>query len=127
LGLTAASSDVSTWFNNDILGLMNFGAGLGLHMNLLDMAALGRDIQAHPGSFGITNTSLPCAGFDFAPIPGTSCSASAFSDVLHPSALVHSLFAQAALGALGVPEPGTLALFGLALLVLHVARRRRRV
>lgn len=123
LGLTAASSDASAWFNGYFPGLMGFGASLGLNMNLLDMAALSSDIRQHPSDYGITNTDWPCAGFAYS--QGVSCDQSSFSDVLHPSAYGHSLFARAALDVLGVPEPDTLALFGLALLALTVARRRR--
>lgn len=121
--LQAASSDASAWFNAGVPGLMDFGASLGLQMNLLDMAGLFNDILADPASFGITNTSLPCAGFEFS--AGASCDSSLFADVLHPSAYAGSLLARAALDVLGVPEPDTLVLFGLALLALAVAHRRR--
>ncbi|MEO7159857.1 MAG: SGNH/GDSL hydrolase family protein [Polaromonas sp.] len=121
--IQAASSDASAWFNAGVPGLMGFGASLGLHMNLLDIAGLFNDILANPASFGITNTSLPCAGFEFS--AGASCDTSLFADVLHPSAYAGSLLARAALDVLGVPEPDTLVLFGLALLALAVAHRRR--
>ncbi len=130
LGLQSASSDASYWFNSFIPGLMTFGSGLGLNMNLLDMAGLSSAIQLNPGNYGITNTSLPCAGFTYSDllvpfgVPVTSCDQSAFSDALHPSAYAHSLIADAALKVLGVPEPGSLALFGLAILALAIARRR---
>ncbi|MDO8250520.1 MAG: SGNH/GDSL hydrolase family protein [Rhodoferax sp.] len=121
--LQAASSDASDQFNALIqTSLMGFGASLGLHMNLLDIDGLFNDVLTHPGSFGITNTDLPCAGFEFS--AGASCNTSLFADVLHPSAFAHSLIARAALEVLGVPEPETLALFGLALLALALARRR---
>lgn len=123
LGLTAASADASAWFNGYVPGLMGFGTSLGLHMHLLDMAGLGQDIQQNPADFGITNTHWPCAGFTYS--QGAGCDQSAFSDVLHPSALVGSLFARAALEVLGVPEPGTLFLLGLALLTLTLVQRRR--
>lgn len=123
LGLQGASSDASVWFNTYVSGLMGFGTSLGLNMHMLDMAGLALDIQNNPGNYGITNTSAPCAGFAYS--TGVSCAQSAFSDVLHPSALVHSLFARAALDELGVPEPDMLALFGLAMLAMLVARRRR--
>lgn len=124
LSLQAASSDASVRFNTLIQSaLMSEGATLGLHMYLLDMAGLFDSILANPLSFGITNTSLPCDGFEFS--AGASCAASLFADVLHPSAYAHALIASAALAVLGVPEPDSLALVGLALLVLLVAHRRR--
>lgn len=122
LGLTAVSSDASNVFNSLIPGLMAFGSSLGLDMNLLDMAGLTNEVRLDPGAFGITNTSLPCLGFAFS--AGDSCSTSLFSDALHPSSFAHSLIARAALEVLGVPEPGSLALFGLAVLALVVVRRR---
>ena len=124
LNLKAASSDATDQFNalTQTL-LMSFGAGLGLHMNLLDMAALTDALFANPASFGISNTGLPCAGFAFS--AGDSCASSLFSDILHPSAIAHSLIARAALDVLGVPEPDSLALFGLALLALVLVARRR--
>lgn len=123
LNLQAASLDASNQFNALIqTSLMNYGTGLGLHMNLLDMDGLFMDALANPASFGFTNTSLPCAGFEYS--AGASCATSLFADVLHPSAYTHSLIAQAALELLGIPEPGTLALFALALFLV-MARRRR--
>jgi phospholipase/lecithinase/hemolysin len=122
LGLVAASSDASNAFNSLIPGLMAFGSGLGLNMNLLDMAGLTNEVRLDPAAFGVTNTSLPCLGFAFS--AGDSCSTSLFSDVLHPSSFAHSLIARAALDVLGVPEPGSLALFGLAVLALVAVRRR---
>jgi phospholipase/lecithinase/hemolysin len=124
LNLQAASTDAANQFNALIqTSLVSYGAGLGLHMNLLDMDGLFADVLANPASFGISNTSLPCAGFEYS--AGTSCAASLFTDILHPSGYAHSLLAQAALDVLGVPEPDALALVGLALLTLIVARRRR--
>lgn len=125
LNLQAESTDASNQFNALIqTALISYGAGLGLHMNLLDMAGLFDDVLAHPGSFGITNTNLPCAGFEYS--GGASCATSLFTDILHPSGYAHSLIAQAALDVLGVPEPDTLVLLGLAwlLLILTVPRGR---
>jgi outer membrane lipase/esterase len=125
LGLSTESRDASFWFNSLIPNLMNYGTSLGLDMNLLDMAALTADVRAHPGGYGITNTSWPCAGFVYSNFGGNaSCDQSSFSDVLHPSAYAHSLIARAALDVLGVPEPDSLALFGLAIVALAVARRK---
>ncbi|MHB1199742.1 MAG: SGNH/GDSL hydrolase family protein [Polaromonas sp.] len=122
LGLTSESSDASSWFNGLIPGLMTFGSSLGLNMNLLDMAGLLNEIRLDPGFYGITNTRWPCLGFAYS--AGDSCGTSLFSDVLHPSSYAHSLIASAALEVLGIPEPGSLALFGLAVLALAVVRRR---
>ena len=55
---------------------------------------------------------------------GTSCAQSAFSDILHPSAVVHALIGRQALLVFGIPEPGSVALLAVALLALVAARRK---
>lgn len=123
LGLTAASSDATADFNALVAGLVNLEAFFpGLDIDLLDMAGTSAKIRANPAAYGVTNTSFPCAGFFGT--NGSSCSESLFSDVLHPSALAHSFIAAAAESALGIPEPDSLALFGLAAVALVAARRR---
>ena len=123
VGLQAASTDATDRFNALIPLLMGAGSSFGLTMNLLDLASLTDSIQANPASFGITDISHPCAGFVFS--TGVSCAQSAFSDILHPSAYVHSLIGRQALLVFGIPEPDTLALFAFAFVALAVGRRRR--
>ncbi len=128
LGLTAASSDATNKFNaliGSLLGLENLFAGLDI--DLLDMAGLSA--KAHAGTTaGIFNPSLPCNGFFGADggsgTVGAGCDVSLFSDVLHPSATAHGLIAREALLIYGIPEPETLALFGLACAALAISRRR---
>lgn len=126
--LIAASSDATARFNALMPTLVGWGTHAGLNMSFLDLDGLNRGILANPASFGITSTDSPCAGFAN-PLTGTvgttNCANSLFSDVLHPSAYTHSLIASAALKVLGVPEPGSLALFGLGALALVVVRRRK--
>jgi hypothetical protein len=60
--------------------------------------------------------------------PGSSdinCSVSAFSDALHPSAASHALLGQLALST--VPEPGSIALVLLGIVMLVGFRRRTRI
>jgi outer membrane lipase/esterase len=124
LGLKAASTDVSNLFNALVPTLFALeGVFAGLNIELLDMAGVAANVLANPGDFGVTNTTLPCAGFEFS--AGASCATSLYSDALHPSALAHKLIGQAALAVYGIPLPGTLALMGLALVVLVGVQRRR--
>ena len=123
LGLTEASSSATAQFNaliGTLLGLENVFAGLDI--DLLDMAGVAAAARANPAAYGITNTLFPCAGFAFS--NGASCDTSLFSDALHPSAYAHSLIAREALLIYGIPEPESIALFGLAFAALVISRRR---
>jgi phospholipase/lecithinase/hemolysin len=124
LGLQTVSTDVTNRFNALVPTLFGLQATFtSLNIELLDMAGVAANVRANPGDFGVTNTSLPCAGFAFS--AGASCATSLFSDALHPSAFAHQLIGQAALAVYGVPLPGTLALMGLALFVMVGVQRRR--
>ena len=126
LGVQAASSDASARFNALILGLeVQAEALLGLDVDLLSLAGIGTAVRNDAlnnggGIYGITNVSLPCAGF--AGSAGTACSASAFSDALHPSSAIGGIFGAAAIAL--VPEPGSVALVLLAVVGLTLQRRR---
>lgn len=126
LGKTAESSNASLHFNNLIGGLQTFGQSLGMDVDVLDMNGALLAVRNSPGAFGITDIDHPCAGFAYS--TGVSCSASLFSDVLHPSSRAHQIIANAAFQALGVapvPEPETVVLMLAGLvMVVGVARRR---
>ncbi|MEN9539617.1 MAG: hypothetical protein RLZZ126_1852 [Pseudomonadota bacterium] len=123
-GLVTLSSAASAAFNARVAQILALeGVFAGLDVDLMDMAGALQPVVADPDSFGITNTTLPCAGFIGS--AGTACSESIFSDILHPSARMHELIAQEALEALGIPEPESLALVALALLAVVATTRRR--
>ncbi len=126
LGLVAPSSDASLQFNLQINGLLGWGTSQGLTMSFLDMAgvasAIRNDALNNAGAtYGILNVQTPCGSFQGS--IGISCSISAFSDALHPSARAHQLIGMAALAA--VPEPATWLLMATGAMALLAARRRR--
>ncbi len=122
-GKSAQSTDASNRFNALIAGLETAAeAAFGLDIDVLDLRGIGLAVLADAttnagGVYGITNASLPCF-LQGAP----SCSVSAFSDSLHPTARLHAIFGQAALNL--VPEPASAVLVLVALGGL-VAQRRR--
>jgi phospholipase/lecithinase/hemolysin len=127
LGLQAASHDASAQFNALIPLLLTTGVGLGLDVDFLDIASLMQSVIADAttnggATYGITNISSPCAGFAYS--NGASCDVSLFSDVLHPSARAHQIIGEAALAAVGVPEPATILLLAIGMCALVVRRRR---
>ncbi len=126
LGLVAPSSDASAQFNARFLDVYSFGQGLGLNMTYVDFAGFSAVIRYDAlynggASFGIVNVQTPCGSF--AGSIGISCSVSAFSDALHPTARVHQLFGEAALQL--VPEPASWLMMALGGTALLAVRRRR--
>ena len=101
-------------------------AELGGHgVTFFDVNSLFQAALADPLAFGFASglAAGPAAGCLF---PPNDCSpvdydGSFFWDELHPSTAAHRLIADAALDALGVPEPSALAVFGLGLLALRRA------
>lgn len=132
LGKTSESADASARFNSLIGGLEAYGDFLGMDVDVLDMSGVMKQVRENPSVFGMTNVTLPCAGFTgseaYGPGTATACSQSLFSDGLHPSNLAHQYLAQAAFTALGVtpvPEPETYALLLAGLAVVGAVKRRR--
>ena len=141
LGIVAASTDVTLKFNTllaadaaflDAQFLTSFGIDLDIRsMDLYGLTAgLYDDAVNHGGArYGITNVTAPCIApgpvshqYFFPDATDINCSVSGFSDPLHPSAAAHQLIGRLAL-ATAVPEPASLALTGLALVMLLGLRR----
>jgi phospholipase/lecithinase/hemolysin len=125
LNLVAPSSDASAQFNAQFPSILSHGAGLGLTMSFFDLAgfssAIRTDALTNGGAvYGITNVFTPCGTFQGS--VGASCSVSAFSDALHPSAIAHQLIGTAAVGV--VPEPASALLMALGVAGMLVLRRR---
>lgn len=145
LGNTLASTDVTLQFNADLMAdaagldaLFLATTGIDLDIRLMDFYSLNEsvfnDATLNGGAqYGITNVSTPCitpvapGAYYFPGATANNCNASAFSDALHPSAASHRLLGQLALDtALNtVPEPGSLALVLLALMVFAGLYRTR--
>ena len=108
----------TTQWNNALAAALQNLALPDADIDVLDLFGLGRD-PAILAQF--TNTTDPC-------FTGTTICANPASyfywDPFHPSSSAHALIADAAFVA--VPEPGTLALFGIGLLVLGLRRGRRK-
>jgi phospholipase/lecithinase/hemolysin len=145
LSLIAESTAATLAFNASLgaaLDLLDAGflASFGVDLDIveLDLFALLQsvvfDATANGGAnFGITNIGTPCivpvvpGGYYMAGSTAVGCDTALFSDMLHPSSAAHRLLGDAALAALNasaVPEPATVALFALALLVAVTTTRR---
>lgn len=143
LGLAAPSLAATLAYNAALsAGLAGLDAqflaltGVDLDIDLVDLygltAAVVADATTNGGAvYGITNITTPCItpvlpGVYFAPgSTAVNCGSSLFSDDLHPSAAAHRILGNAALAALGVPEPGTLILVASSLGLLVLRRRSR--
>ena len=102
LGASAAatSTALSNAYNANLAaGLNNFRASKpGSVVNMLDLAGLGSQVAANPGSFGFSNTRAPCLGET-----GTiwsSPDAYQYWESFHPTAATGKIFANWALAAL---------------------------
>ncbi|MCY7304693.1 MAG: PEP-CTERM sorting domain-containing protein [Rhodoferax sp.] len=138
-GTSAASTDITLKFNSALAA--NAGAfdsffqgltGVDLDIRTLDFYGLFETVVANPAAYGISNLTLPCitpgpSGQYFAPgAVGNNCSGSAFSDPLHPSSRSHELLGQLAITT-AVPEPSSIAMMAMGILVIGGIVRRRRV
>jgi len=122
LNLLTSLYNQQLWANLDQIEQNNPGVSI----YRVDVAALFQQLLANPAGFGF-NPALVGRGavedwvFYGAPFP--TGNGYLFWDAVHPTTQVHSLIAQRALAA--VPEPATLALFGVAAGALLLGRRRK--
>jgi outer membrane lipase/esterase len=87
-------------------------------VTIFDLFRLQDNIVANPGAFGLTNVTDACARF-------VACDPSTFLfwDGIHPTSAGDRIISNAMVAA--VPEPTTLALFGLGLAVWATSHRRK--
>ena len=140
LGRSAASTDITLKFNSALLAnadafdsFFQSRTGVDLDIRTLDFYGLNEKVAADPLAYGISNLTSPCitpGGFSgqyYAPDAiGNNCSVSAFSDPLHPSSRSHQLLGQLAITT-AVPEPSSIAMMAMGILVIGGIVRRRRV
>jgi len=115
-------------------------AGNDPSLNLIpfDVFTLFADVFAAPADFGLSDVSNGVVEFclfdnvvepdvDNCALPPVVPTGYAFYDEQHPSAQMHAIIADAALDAVGVPEPVTLLMVGAGLAFIGIAARRRAV
>ena len=124
LGASAIATGLSQTFNGMIDNLL---AGIGAEFIRLDTFQFLTDLVTDPTLFDLpagTNVTTPCFT-GFVGQSGAVCSnpeAHVFWDEIHPSAVTHALLGE--LAAKAVPEPASIALFGVGFAAFGFARRR---
>jgi phospholipase/lecithinase/hemolysin len=93
---TGAAADFSA-------GLQGIAASLqasGANVTRLDVFPMVNALVANPGSFGLTNVTMPCITPSIAPFKCQNPDEYLFWDGIHPTSAVHGILAQEAAAAL---------------------------
>jgi outer membrane lipase/esterase len=121
---------LSIGFNTLLAAQLNVLSSLpGIDITAFDDFAFFNGILANPGAFGFTNTTAPCL---VGTPPNVSLCADpnayVFWDTVHPTAAVHQVLGDALADAVAqpVPEPATLTLLSLGVVLTGVIRSRAR-
>ena len=113
-------------FNTGLAGALGSLAFLpGSDIIAFDTFALLAAMSGNPAAYGLTNAADACITGNLA-IGGTVCSDPSgylFWDSVHPTTAAHAVLGNALADAT-VPEPATITLLGLGLVVAVIARRR---
>ena len=122
---SALGTFVSGTMNAAMQGALASVSAVAPGVKLFDDFGLLTDVVGNPTAFGFTNVRDACGA------PSAACnkslSSALFCDGIHPTAEGHALLAQKMylLTALPVPEPATMLLMAVGVLVLLGASRRR--
>jgi phospholipase/lecithinase/hemolysin len=120
---SAAASGIAAGFNGALeSSLAQLAASEASDLRLLDLFDLQTDIFSNPSFYGFNDLASACA-FSLACVENPS--AAFFWDGVHPTASVHAIVAEAALGL--IPLPNTSLLLAIGLPVLVFARRVARL
>lgn len=106
--------------------LAQLEASLAVNIYSLDVAGLYQNIIANPAAYGLANVTDPAKsgpnGENGAIVPNPD--QYFYWDGTHPTQATHGILANAAINALGLPEPASLSLVVLGLAVFGPVRRR---
>ncbi|WP_161493275.1 SGNH/GDSL hydrolase family protein [Zoogloea sp. LCSB751] len=125
-GKGGAATEVSAYYDALLdTALDNLRKVFAVNVAELDLFGMLTDVVGDTLSggqrFGLSNALYPCF------VPGTpACSESVFADDIHPTQIVQTRAGVLALAALGIPEPGTVALLGVGLVLLVATQRNGR-
>jgi phospholipase/lecithinase/hemolysin len=116
--VAAGASEIASQIASDMNDALLTTIGGIPGVTIFDIFGLVDDVMGNPALFGLTNVTDACAQF-------LDCDPSTylFWDGIHPTSAGHLIISNAMLAL--VPEPGTLALFAIALVGLAFSRRKR--
>lgn len=125
-GTSSQATEVSQYYDGlldtELDNLRKVFAVNVAELDLFDMLTdVVGDTLAGGKQFGLSNAIYPCFAAG-----APACSESVFSDGIHPTQIVQARAGVLALAALGVPEPGTIALLGVGLVLLVATQRNGR-
>ena len=128
-GTAAAATSLTLAFNAGLAAMLGGEAARGLDIRSFDAYSLFNEVVADAAKYGFANVTDRCYTGDDLRFTGggTICAdpdTYLFWDGIHPTRVAHALIAVAAWAA--IPEPGTLLLLGLGLVVVGARRLHAR-